>query len=83
MATSRASPLNIGRKDGLSLKRDLANDLILQCQDVAHLLFIALCPEMPVISGINQLGRNANPVPGPHHGALDYRIHVELGRDLP
>ena len=61
---------------------DRGRDLVLDGEDVLEVAVVALGPEVVVGLGIDQLHRDAHPLPDLAHAALDDVLHAELGGEL-
>ena len=57
-------------------------DLVLDGEDVLEVAVVALGPEVVVGLGVDQLHRDAHPLPDLAHAALDDVLHAELGGEL-
>ena len=59
---------------------DRGRDLVLDREDVLEVAVVALGPEVVVGRGVDQLHRDAHPLPDLAHAALDHVLHAELAR---
>ena len=61
---------------------DGRRDLVLDGEDVLQIPVVALGPDVVVGLAVDQLHRDAHPVAGLAHAALDDVVHAQFARDL-
>ena len=61
---------------------DVLGDLILNGEDIFELAIITLRPEVVAVSHVDELRRDAKPVAGFPHAALQHRVDLESASDL-
>ncbi len=59
-----------------------ASHFALYGEDIAQLQVVGVCPQMFIRRGLDELNRDAHPVTGPHHRALDQSVNAQFARDL-
>ena len=61
---------------------DMPSDLVLHLEHVADVAIVTVCPDVTVCCGLDQLGGDAQSIPGLAHASLEYVTRSERCADL-